>query len=251
MPVSASAILRIVVLASIAATIGCKRFNMPTIPVIEKLMPNDPVPPEVAARYGPPSTDRLRQIRRQGDAARSASAQERQRISQELAQRIEHEDDPVVRQNIVRAIAQCRTAMAYNVLTRALNDEDIDVQIESCRAWGEWGTTDSVQILGQIIRNDRADLDVKLAAVAAMANVKQQGAVTALAPALDKSQNPALQHRAVMSLKKLSSNDFGNDLEAWRNFAGGAKPAAYAASPTTGEVPQSTSLTDRALFWRR
>ncbi|MEK6248213.1 MAG: HEAT repeat domain-containing protein, partial [Planctomycetales bacterium] len=137
----------------------------------------------------------------------------------------------------------CRTETASHVLRAGLSDEDIDVQIECCRAWGRWGTSESAQLLGQVILNDRAELDVKLAAVKALSTVSQPTSIAALAPALEKMQNPAIQHQAVLSLQKLTKKDFGNDLVAWRNFVD--NPSAAVASGNSNQI----SLAEQIFWW--
>ena len=62
-------------------------------------------------------------------------------------------------------------------------------------------------------------------------------AVEALAIAL-QDPSPALQYRAMESLKKVSGRDLGHDVVAWRNFIESAAPP----SPTPREGP---SLVER------
>ena len=253
MPTSAAAYFRLLVPAAIFAfaTIGCKGLNMPSLPIVDdlNLFPNENVPAEIAAKYGPASLDTVSAIKRQGESAKNASLQERQRIAQSLAQQIQQEDNPLLRQHVVAAIAVCRTPLAGAVIRAALSDEDIDVQIEACRAWGDWGTVESVEVLGQVINNESAELDVKLAAATALGGIRQPGTVEALSVALEKGQNPALQHRAMLSLEQVTKRDFGNDLVAWRKFSGGPKQDAATFPVFSGKTEPVEPFAKRVLFW--
>ncbi len=177
-----------------------------------------PVPEEVASRYGPLAVDRIKEIKVQGMLAAKGSSAERDEIARRLAEEIQQESNPVIRQEIIKSITKCENSIAELVLRAGLNDNDVDVQIESCRAWGNWHTSDSVPLLSQLLRNEAAPLDVKLAAVTALADTENEQAVAALSVALEKDRDPALQHQAVLALKKLTDRSFGNDLVAWRNF---------------------------------
>ena len=65
--------------------------------------------------------------------------------------------------------------------------------------------------------------DVRLAAARDMGQTKDATAITALADALSDS-DPAMQRRAVESLRALSKKDFGNDVSAWQQYAKGENP---------------------------
>jgi HEAT repeat protein len=219
-PMSVCAVLRRLIPIGLLALSGCQNFDLSSLPLADKLgfATRAPVPPEVAARYGPTLRVRLEKIKRQGIAAAKASPTEQEEIARALAAQIQQESNPVLRQEIVKSIANCKNPLAELVIRAGLNDKNRDVQIESCRAWGERRSAESVPILSQVLRNEDADLDVKLAAVTALANSGNEEAVAVLSVALAKGADPALQHQAVLALQELTDRDFGNDLVAWRNF---------------------------------
>ena len=148
-----------------------------------------PVPEEVASRYGPLAVDRIKEIKVQGMLAAKGSSAERDEIARRLAEEIQQESNPVIRQEIIKSITKCENSIAELVLRAGLNDNDVDVQIESCRAWGNWHTSDSVPLLSQLLRNEAAPLDVKLAAVTALADTENEQAVAALSVALEKDRD--------------------------------------------------------------
>jgi HEAT repeat protein len=227
---------------------GCQSYDISSLPFADNLglSPLMPVPPEIAERYGPTANDRIEEIKRQKIAAKKGSPAERETIAKSLAEQIHGEPNAVLRQEIIRSIAQCKTPLAGMVMRAGLNDKDPDVQIQSCREWGDWGTTESVQLLGAVLGNDRSELDVKLAAVSALADTGRPQAAPPLSVALTKGADPALQHQAIVSLRKITGRDFGNDLAAWRDFVDQAQ-----ADPSQAEGATFPSVVQRTLFWWR
>ena len=200
--------------------VGCQNFDPSSLPHADTLgfTSMAPVPEEVASRYGPLAVDRIKEIKNEGTLAAKGTPEEREEIARRLAEEIQQESNPVIRQEIIKSVAKCENSIAELVLRAGLNDNDVDVQIESCHVWGNWQTSDSVPLLSQILRNESAPLDVKLAAVTALADTENEQAVAALSVALEKERDPALQHQAVLALQRLTDHNFGNDLVAWRNF---------------------------------
>jgi HEAT repeat protein len=79
-----------------------------------------------------------------------------------------------------------------------------------------------LQILGDVVRRD-SDLDVRIAATNELGRFPEQAAIEALGVALSE-RDPALQYRAVQSLKSATGHDFGNSVPAWREFVAGRTP---------------------------
>ena len=67
------------------------------------------------------------------------------------------------------------------------------------------------------------DADVRLAAAKALGETKNREAVAALGEALDDS-DPAMQYRAVLSLKQVTGKDLGNDVNRWQQYVKGEPP---------------------------
>ena len=148
--------------------------------------------------------------------------------SADLARQIGQERDPLVRIEIIRTVATWPTATAEGILTGGLSDPDAEVRTVACEAWGRRGGPLAVQNLTKSMSDD-ASLDVRLAAARAMGRTRHPSAVTPLAEALADA-DPAMQHRALSSLKEVSGKDLGSDVEAWRQYARGEHPAAPAPS---------------------
>jgi HEAT repeat protein len=141
----------------------------------------------------------------------------------ELAQRYRNESDPLLRAQIARTIARCANPAAAETLSAALYDSERDVRIAACEGWGDHGGPQAAPLLGHTIRKDKST-DVRIAAARALGKLKDDPQVVQmLAPALD-DPDPALQYRAVQSLREATGKDFGDGVAGWREFARGGAP---------------------------
>ena len=82
-------------------------------------------------------------------------------------------------------------------------------------------------------------MDVRIAAARELRRFPDRVAYEALGLALQED-DPALQYRAVESLKEASGKNYGNNLQAWQQFAEGKDPGP--------EYTPSVADRVRALF---
>jgi HEAT repeat protein len=107
--------------------------------------------------------------------------------------------------------------MSAAVLQAALGDTEVDVRVAACHAWGQRKGPEAVEHLTRVIASD-TNIDVRLAATRALGETRERGAIAPLAEALVDA-DPAMQHRAVESLRSVTGEDFGSDVNAWRQYA--------------------------------
>ena len=81
---------------------------------------------------------------------------------------------------------------------------------------------EAAAVLSQVLTGDD-DPDVRLEAIEALGQCRDPAAVAALGPALE-DRDPAMQYRAVLALKELTGEDFGNDVDRWRQYVQGDVP---------------------------
>jgi HEAT repeat protein len=227
---------------------GCRGVDLSSVPLADELglVEVKPVPEEVRSRYGPTAKDRLEAIRKQRKRAKHGSQEVKEEVSEELAKQIQRESNGFLRQEIVRALAECGTSQAASILRAGLNDESIDVQIQCCRGWSKWGTDESVVVLGQILENQLAAIDLKIAAIDALQSIGKPKGASFLVPLLDKREDPALQYKALAALQKITGKNLLNDQEAWQVFV-----ADEIERSTELEANGDSSSTKSTLFWWR
>ncbi len=178
---------------------------------------------------------RIESLQKLAGKARWSSAERKRQIVAELTAAIQNEEDPLIRTEIVYALSNYPTPETDAVLRAALQDPNEDVRVAACEAWGKRGTPEAAAMLGEALGGDLSK-DVRLAAARALGETNDRTAVAALGVALN-DRDPAMQYRAVLSLKKVTGEDFGNDVNRWRQ---------YVQSSSTPAV-ESPSLADRAM----
>ena len=180
-----------------------------------------------------PPAERIDTLRELGRKAARADTNEQQTISADLAAVYQREEDPLIRAEIVRAIGGYPTQPAASVLELALGDSDSDVRLAACQALGKRQGPDAVAMLTTALSSDM-DIDVRMAAARALGETGETAAVPPLGRLLEE-RDPALQHQAVVSLRKCSGEDLGNDVNRWRQYVRGETP----------DPPRSISVAER------
>jgi len=182
---------------------------------------------------GPTFHTRLGELSSLRDGAARLNETEQARVAQQLNQALAEDPSPLYRIEVVRVLGTLSTPFAAEGLRRAIQDDDASVRIAACEAWTNRGGQEALQMLGHVVGSD-TDLDVRMAATRALANFEDPAAVRALGLALD-DPDPALQHRAVQSLREVTGEDFGNNVPDWRNFVRG-EPVRRRDPPTIAET---------------
>lgn len=159
-------------------------------------------------------------IRQLAKAAPKLPPDQQERASHELAQFLAKEREPLTRGIMLRTLAAFPTKTAEHMLRAGLRDGDQDVRVVCCDAWARRGGPESVRVLSEVLSTD-TDLDVRLAAARGLGQLKDEQAVGALGLALD-DDNPAMQLRAVESLRAITGKNF-KTISEWRAFAHGEK----------------------------
>lgn len=178
---------------------------------------DDSGPPKVMS-----SAERINVLRDLAKQAPKLSPDQQEKASSEIAQALSNEDDTLVRAQMLRTIAVMPTKTAGAMLAAGLQDTDRDVRVACCEALGQRDGDDAVQLMMETFAND-GDVDVRLAAARALGELKDPKAIPTLGQALD-DQDPAIQYRAIESLRKITGKDY-IEIKDWREFIQGKEPA--------------------------
>jgi HEAT repeats len=205
-------IWNLVIAAGLLTPAGCQSLTWPDV---------WPFPEAERTTYLTPAmrVDTIRQVAAQADDTASPRQSE---LTDQLARQIQIEPDALVRKAIIEAMGEFRTPLAQQVLEAGTSDSDASVRIAACQALGKRGEARSIDALAKSLRADR-DIDVRLAAAEALGNIKSPASVKALAVALD-DHDPAMQYVGVQSMKSITGEDYGGDVQAWRQYAAGETP---------------------------
>jgi HEAT repeat protein len=168
--------------------------------------------------------DHLKELRALAKSGPKQSPEEQDRIARELATEIRQETDPRMRRQLLRSIAGLQSPLAMAVLVAGTNDTDLEVRRVACQCLGARGGADAVQELTRVANSD-TDKDVQIAAIRALGETREQTAMPALAEALVDA-DPAKQFHAKQGLKSVSGRDYGDNVDAWREYANTGKTDA-------------------------
>ncbi len=182
-------------------------------------------------KYGFTADTRIKKLAERSKTVKSESTQNQQEFTQDLVRMMLEEHDPRVRSKILETAAEYDTAAATAICTGAMQDPNEMVRLRACDVWAKRGGAEAVQLLATRFQTD-ADLDVRLRALKMLGELKDKQAIPVLARALEDG-DPAVQYRAVASLKQVSGRDLGNDVNAWREWA--ADPEAHKAEWSIAE----------------
>lgn len=172
--------------------------------------------------------------RKMAKDAKILTPAEREARANELAAAVQSETDVLIRGQMYRTLGAFDTISSSTALFNGLQDSDPEIRIACCDAWGQRGGPDAANALGDVLRND-SEHDVRMAAIRALGQIKDQSAVVALAPALEEP-NPAMQWRAVRSLESVTGKYYGEDVNAWRSYVQGGNPRELSIAHRIGRM---------------
>lgn len=177
---------------------------------------------EADESHGPTYHRRVALLGRWRSQARSLPKLEQEKTSRELVQQFHDERSPVLRVEILRALAEFPTYEAQTTLLVATTDADPKLRIAACRGLGKRQCPESLEALGAALGGD-TELDVRIAAARALASFNDRGAVDALAVGLN-DDDPALQAAVMESLQSITGRDYGTSVPTWREYLAGGNP---------------------------
>jgi len=170
-----------------------------------------------------PPSERIAAIRKMSQEAVRAGGDAQEQLALKLAALYPQETDPLVRTELVRAAATLGCPAAASLVRQATKDSDPDVRIAACKGLPKQQGPEAAAALAEVLGSD-TDLDVRLAAARALGETRNAAAVAPLGSALEDS-DPAMQYRAVSSLRATAPEDLGNDAKRWRQYVKGEPPS--------------------------
>ncbi len=163
-----------------------------------------------------PPSQRMAVLEKIREHAAWAKPQELAPVSRQLAAVFRQETDPILRAEVVRVLGVYPTAASLAVLRTAVGDSDAEVRIAACLGWSKRKGPEAAAAMSQLLASD-VDLDVRLAAAEALGDIGDRSGVAVLGSVLE-DKDPAMQYRAVESLKKITGQDLGGDVNRWREY---------------------------------
>lgn len=159
---------------------------------------------------------RIEHIEQIGDDIKRYTPEDQVRAANDLTAALKQEVSPDIRSKLIFSLAKNPSQAAETGLFMGLSDSEVEVRCDACTAWGLRGGPIAIRQLSEVLVND-TNPDVRLAAARALGKTKDMAAVPALGRVLE-DKDPALQYRAVLSLKSITKEPIGEDVNAWRAY---------------------------------
>lgn len=166
--------------------------------------------------YHETKTARIEEIRRLKERAISMSPAEQMQRATSLIEKVRTETDPVIKEELVLALAFFQSPASIEGLRMALQDSRPRIRKAACQSLGSLNTAESMRMLADVIQSD-SNLDVRQDATRILGKSGNPDAIPALSIALN-DPDPALQYLAMKSLRQVHGKDLGNNTAVWRDF---------------------------------
>ncbi|MFT5471621.1 MAG: hypothetical protein ACI8UO_006756 [Verrucomicrobiales bacterium] len=212
----------IFLLLIVLAFTGCAELSWMNPVLVLREWPEDD-------RYIVPFHQRVEEIRRIGYGAEQYSPEEQLSVATQLTDLIRESKNPLLRATATRSLGRFPSSLASTGIGLAMVDEDWAVRVsatEACR----WQADEAAQQRLVAMLKDES-VDVQIAAIRELSNFPGGTTITALGEFLDHT-DPAVQIRAIDSLRTVSGRDYGNNFALWRSFVRGENPA----TPPKGSI---------------
>lgn len=162
------------------------------------------------------------------------SPAEQEEWANKLEVMIRDESSPELRTRAVGAIAQIKSPVAERALKTASGDDVEKVRLAVCKAWEVQGGDTAKNMLMTLAQADSSN-SVRQAAIGGLGKFDDPEVVKSLAVLLEDN-SPAIQERAVGSLASITGQEYGGNIEQWRQYIGDLNLPA--ADPGLEGTPQ-------------
>ena len=160
-------------------------------------------------------TDHQRRLELQklAEAMPQLPSERQQFWSTHLNQIFKNDESAEMRRLAVLAAGKSSDTAVLSLIEQGLEDENLKVRMESCRALGNRPEDAAAKLLATTVGKSQ-DKDVRHAAIAALANHPGAIASDSLKMAL-KDRDPATQSLVIGSLRQSTGKDYGSNAETW------------------------------------
>jgi len=134
-----------------------------------------------------------------------------------LIDKYQNGKEPIaIRAVICRTLGELGDPSARGVLLQAVHHQEAVIKIEACRALGKVGRTEDATVLAQVMTLDHLE-DARIAAIEGLADLQSRDAriYKVLLDSMEH-EDPAIRLASLNALRKLTGEDEGTEVAAWR-----------------------------------
>ena len=179
-----------------------------------------------------------------------ASESQKTQVAEHLSSVVRTDSVLLSRLHALDLLGKIDSSAAAETLRAASQDRNTDIRIAAVNALGKSRLPSSLTTLQEVLGSD-TNVDVRLAATRALGSFSDEQSINALSLALD-DKNPALQVTATESLTRITGQNLGPDVFAWRDYLGQASGVGQPApTPRTAlESIREAAATDTSTKTR-
>ena len=179
-----------------------------------------------------------------------ASESQKTQVAEHLSSVVRTDSVLLSRLHALDLLGKIDSPAAAETLRAASQDRNTDIRIAAVNALGKSRLPSSLTTLQEVLGSD-TNVDVRLAATRALGSFSDEQSINALSLALD-DKNPALQVTATESLTRITGQNLGPDVFAWRDYLGQASGVGQPApTPRTAlESIREAAATDTSTKTR-
>lgn len=150
-----------------------------------------------------------------------------------------------MRVKAVEILGQLKSTAVTEALNVASVDEVEKVRLAACIAWGQQRTPEARDMLLSISQREDETTSVRQHAIENLALFAQPEVELALGRLLD-DKSPAIQYQVTQSLQQVSGQEYGGDLDSWRQYLASKQPSTSSQpqgilAGSTGASPVGTA----------
>jgi HEAT repeat protein len=167
--------------------------------------------------------ERGKKLKALAEKAPKMSPAEQEKQVEDLVLQLQKEEVAQMRMRLLQTLGAFPQPAAAAMVSAGLKDSDRDVRIICCDTVAKHKPPDAVKQLIEVLSSD-TEIDVRIAAARGLGEFKDDPTVlAALGTALD-STDPAMQYRAVQSLRKTTGKQYDDNINTWREYVKGTNP---------------------------
>lgn len=181
-------------------------------------------------KHGATFEDRLEELQAVQKQLPTMDQPNQEKWAERLEEIVRNDASPEMRSEAIRILAQLSSPTAERALNTASTDEVEKVRLAACKAWRRRGGNSARDMLLSMAQADESS-SVRQAAVTSLAGFNEPEVVRALGNLLEDS-SPAIQYNVAESLANITGQQYGGDIEGWKQFIN--------SSPAAETVPNAT-----------
>ncbi len=189
--------------------------------------------------FGPTFEDRMTELKLLESQVASMPAEEQAEWAIRLEKLVRDDASPEIRSRAILVAAQLPGEAAERTLNIASADKVEKVRLTACKAWQRRGGNAARDMLLSLAVADDSN-SVRQSAIDQLAVFNEPEVLRSLSSLLE-DKSPAVQYQVAESLAALTGEDYGGDIDGWKQYMAALTPNLDDGSSASKVLPASGS----------